>query len=327
VALHPEMVNLLEALDALQLPPLFSGPADAARERIRALVLAGQAPDTLTPVAQVTDSVVPGPAGDLPVRVYRPDGTGAFPTVMFFHGGGWVIGDLDTHDEPARRICHDVGAVVVSVDYRMAPEAPFPAPYEDCLAATRHVAAHPADFGGDPERLALAGDSAGGNLAAAVAVACRDAGLPVAAQLLIYPACDLAREYPSYEENAEGYFLTRADTREAIARYTEGTADRTDPRISPLYTPDLSGLAPAVVAVAEYDPIRDDGAAYAAALEKAGDPVLLRRVAGLIHGFIGFTVASPAAHAAMGELCADLAGLLATRPHDALAPAAGLAGD
>ena len=236
MALHPEMVNLLEALEALQLPPLFSGPADAARERIRALVLGGQPPDTLTQVGQVTDSVVPGPAGDLPVRVYRPGGTGTFPTVMFFHGGGWVIGDLDTHDEPARRICHDVGAVVVSVDYRMAPEAPFPAPYEDCLAATRYVAAHLADFGGDPERVALAGDSAGGNLAAAVAVACRDAGLPVAAQLLIYPACDLAREYPSYEENAEGYFLTRDDTREAIARYTEGTADRTDPRISPLYT-------------------------------------------------------------------------------------------
>lgn len=313
MAVHPEITALLEQLAALRLPPLFSGPAPAARERIRAVVLGAQDPAALTPVGGVEDTVIPGPAGDVAVRVYRPDGAGPHPTVLFFHGGGWVVGDLDTHDEPARRICRDVGAVVVSVDYRMAPEAPFPAPYDDCLAATRHVAAHISDYGGDPDRLVVAGDSAGGNLAAAVAIACRDEGLPLAAQLLIYPACDLATEYPSYEENADGYFLTRDDTREAIARYTEGTADRTDPRISPLYTPDLGGLAPAVVAVAEYDPIRDDGVAYAKTLEKAGTPVILRRLDGLIHGFIGFTAASPAADAAMGGLCADLAGLLRTR--------------
>lgn len=183
----------------LQLPPLFSGPAPAARERIRAVVLGALDPASLTPVASVEDTVVPGPAGDIAVRVYRPDAAGPCPTVLFFHGGGWVVGDLDTHDEPAGRICRDVGAVVVSVDYRMAPETPFPAPYDDCLAATRHVAAHVGDYGGDAGRLAVAGDSAGGNLAAAVAVACRDEGLPLAAQLLIYPACDLATEYPSYE--------------------------------------------------------------------------------------------------------------------------------
>lgn len=314
MAVHPEMTALLEQIATLQLPPLFAGPAPAARERIRAVVLGAQDPATLTQVGSVEDTVVPGPAGDVAVRVYRPDAAGPHPTVLFFHGGGWVICDLDTHDEPARRICRDVGAVVVSVDYRMAPEAPFPAPYDDCLSATRHVAAHVSDFGGDPDRLAVAGDSAGGNLAAAVAVACRDEGLTLAAQLLIYPACDLATEYPSYEENADGYFLTRDDTREAIARYTEGTADRTDPRISPLYAPDLGGLAPAVVAVAEFDPIRDDGVAYAAALEKAGTTVVLRRLDGLIHGFIGFTAASPAADTAMGEICRDLAGLLSTRP-------------
>jgi acetyl esterase len=310
MAVHPEMAALLQALAELDLPPLFSGPAPEARARLRAVVLADQDPDRLTPVAAVDDATVPGPAGEIPVRVYRPEASGPTPTVVFFHGGGWVIGDLDTHDEPARRICRDVGAVVVSVDYRMAPEAPFPAPYDDCLAATRHVAAHIDAFGGDATRLAVAGDSAGGNLAAAVAVACRDQGLPLAAQLLVYPACDLAREYPSYEENAEGYFLTRADTREAIARYTEGTDDRADPRVSPLYTSDLAGLAPAVVAVAEHDPIRDDGVAYAEALEKAGTPVVLRRFDGLIHGFIGFTQASPAADGAMGTLTADLADLL-----------------
>jgi acetyl esterase/lipase len=310
MALHPEMQTLLQALAEMNLPPLFSGPAPEARARLREVVLGGLDPDTLTPVAAIDNATVPGPGGDIPVRIYRPDGSGPVPTVVFFHGGGWVIGDLDTHDEPARRICRDVGAVVVNVDYRMAPETPFPAPFDDCVAATRYVAEHIGDFGGDPARLAVAGDSAGGNLAAAVAVDCRDRGLPLAAQLLIYPACDLAREYPSYEENAEGYFLTRADTREAIAAYTEGTGDRTDPRISPLYTPDLAGLAPAVIAVAEHDPIRDDGVAYAEALERAGTPVVLRRSDGLIHGFIGFTAASPAADAAMGMLTADLADLL-----------------
>jgi acetyl esterase len=310
MALHPEMQALLQALAEMDLPPLFSGPAPEARARLREVVLGGLDPDTLTPVAAIDNATVPGPGGDIPVRIYRPDGSGPVPTVVFFHGGGWVIGDLDTHDEPARRICRDVGAVVVNVDYRMAPEAPFPAPFDDCVAATRYVAEHIGDFGGDPARLAVAGDSAGGNLAAAVAVDCRDRGLPLAAQLLIYPACDLAREYPSYEENAEGYFLTRADTREAIAAYTEGTGDRTDPRISPLYTPDLAGLAPAVIAVAEHDPIRDDGVAYAEALERAGTPVVLRRSDGLIHGFIGFTAASAAADAAMGMLTADLADLL-----------------
>jgi acetyl esterase len=310
MALHPEMEALLQQLGELNLPPLFSGPAPEARARLREVVLGAQDPAALTPVAAVDNATIPGPGGDVPVRVYRPEAAAPVPTVVFFHGGGWVIGDLDTHDEPARRICRDVGAVVVSVDYRMAPEAPFPAPYDDCLAATRHVAEHIDEYGGDPARLAVAGDSAGGNLAAAVAVACRDQGLPLAAQLLIYPACDLAQEYPSYEENAEGYFLTREDTREAIARYTEGADDRTDPRISPRYTPDLSGLAPAVVAVAEHDPIRDDGVAYAEALEKAGTPVVLRRSDGLIHGFIGFTAASPAADAAMGRLTADLADLL-----------------
>ncbi len=321
MVLHPEMVALLQSLDELQLPPLFAGPAPEARERIRAVVLGAQDPAALTPVAAVDDSAVPGPAGDLPVRVYRPEADGPTPTVVFFHGGGWVVGDLDTHDEPARRICHDVGAVVMSVDYRMAPEAPFPAPFEDCLAAAQYVAKHIADFGGDPARLVVAGDSAGGNLAAAVAVACRDRALPLAAQLLIYPACDLAREYPSYEENADGYFLTRSDTRDAIARYTEGS-DRTDPRVSPLYTPDLGGLAPAVIAVAEHDPIRDDGAAYAAALEKAGTPVRLRPFEGLIIGFIGFTAASPAANAAMSSLCHDLTDLLSGRPASSAGAAA-----
>src|SRR3954453_17212475 len=162
MALHPEMQALLQALAEMDLPPLFSGPAPEARARLREVVLGGLEPDTLTPVAAIDNATVPGPGGDIPVRIYRPDGSGPVPTVVFFHGGGWVIGDLDTHDEPARRICRDVGAVVVSVDYRMAPEAPFPAPFDDCVAATRYVAEHIDDFGGDAARLAGGGGSGGG---------------------------------------------------------------------------------------------------------------------------------------------------------------------
>ena len=312
MTVHPEMAGLLRAFDQLGLGPVLSGPAPESRATMRALLLGRRDPATLAAVSSVSDETVPGPAGAIPVRVYRPEALGTIPTVVHFHGGGWTVGDLDTAEGQARRICRDVGAVVVSVDYRLAPEAPFPAAHDDAVAATRYVAEHIDAFGGDPTRLAVAGDSAGANLSAATAVAFRDQGAPHAAQLLIYPACDLAKEYPSYEENAEGYMLTRDEMRSVTDRYLEGTNDRTDPRASPLYTPNLGGLAPAVVAVAEHDPIRDDGIAYAQALEEAGTPVRLHFAEGMIHGFAAFTAASPAADVLVSALTADLADLLSS---------------
>jgi acetyl esterase len=285
---------------------LAAGTPESARAAFRLLTVDLRRPETVVPVASVEDLTLPGPAGDVPARVYRPAATVPQPTVVFFHGGGYVIGDLDTHDNQARTLCRETSAVVLSVGYRLAPEHPFPAGLEDCEAATRWAAAHVNELGGDADRLAVAGDSAGGNLAAVVARRARDAGAPpLAAQLLIYPGTDHAGDYPSRTENAEGLFLTLEDMRWFSAHYV-GTADRTEPDLSPVLAADLAGLPPAIVVTAQYDPLRDEGEAYAHALERAGVPVVLRRFDGLIHGFFDLGALSPAAAEAVRETCAEL---------------------
>ena len=308
--LDPVIASVLELMAASGAKAMASGTPEQAREGFRGLTVGTRDPATLAQVGEIDDRTFDGPAGPVPVRVYRPASEGPHPTIAFFHGGGYVIGDLDTHDDHARLLCRDVNAVVVSVDYRLAPEHPFPAGLEDCVAAHRWVVEHVADLGGDVTRLAVAGDSAGGNLSAATAVAARDAGLPLAAQLLIYPGVDFveSEDHPSRAENAQGYFLTAEDMRWFGDHYLQGH-DTADPRASVLRA-DLAGVAPAVVGTAEYDPLRDEGEAYAAALDKAGVRVLQHRYAGLIHGFFGLGPLSPASAAAVTELCADLAALL-----------------
>ena len=272
----------------------------------------------------VTDRTIDGPGGPLRLRVYRPTGarpTGARPTgarpggpagtplVVFFHGGGWVIGDIDTHDGTCRILCRSTGAVVVSVDYRLAPEHRFPAAVEDCVAATGWVADHGAELGGDPGRLGLAGDSAGGNLAAVVAQDARRRGGPaIAAQALVYPAVDFTEIRASLVANGEGYLLTAEAIRWFAAQYL-GDHDPADPRASPLLA-DLAGLPPAVVAVAEFDPLHDEGVAYAAALSDAGVAVRLFDFPGLVHGFMGLGALSPASARARDEVWAAFAALL-----------------
>ena len=232
------------------------------------------------------------------------------PTAVFFPGSGFVIGDLETHDH-ARLLCRDVGAVVLSVDYRLAPEHPWPAGLDDCLAATRWAVQHVDELGGDAGRAAVAGDSAGGNLAAAVCLELRESGPRVAAQLLLYPATDFEEEstHPSREQNAEGYLLTADDMRWFGQQYVPESADRRDPRLSVLHAADLSDLPPAVVATAGCDPLRDEGEAYADALAATGVTVVRRRDDGLSHGF-GLAPVSPAAAEADRELCQDLGCLL-----------------
>jgi len=267
------------------------------------------------PVASVSDGSLDGPASSLPYRVYRPDASGLLPTILFIHGGGWVIGDIDTHDNQARRLCRDTSSVVVSLDYRLAPEAAFPSPVEDCWAALRWVAAQVSALGGDPARIAVCGDSAGGNLSAVLARRARDAGGPaLVAQLLLYPAVDLAaglEEYPSRERNAEGYLLGLSDMIWFGEHYTGTFAasggDPRDPDLSPLHAPSLSGLAPAVVVVAEFDPLHDEGVAYARALEAAGTPVTLLDLPGMIHGFFDLWPAGPGVEAAVAETTARFA--------------------
>jgi acetyl esterase len=258
-------------------------------------------PATLAAVRSVEDTAVPGPAGEIPIRIYRPDVEGAVPTMAFFHGGGFAIGSIATHDDHARLICHDVGVVVVSVDYRLAPEHPFPAGFDDCLAATKWVGDNVATLGGDAARIVVGGDSAGGNLSAAVALATRDGGPALAAQFLIYPGVDFVEDadYPSRSENAEGYFLTLDDMAWFSNHYLPEGADHNDPRASPIRAASLTGAPPAVIGTGEFDPLRDEGEAYAAALREAGVPVALRRAPGLVHGFVNMTAINRAARDAV----------------------------
>ncbi len=291
--LDPQLAGLIQLIEAGT--PMSQQTPSEARASFRTLAVDFRKPEDVVPVGSVEDTTVPGAEGELAARVYRPEGEGPFATVALFHGGGFVIGDLDTHDNMARAICRGASAVVVSVDYRLAPEHPFPAGVDDCLAATRDLQGRLEELGGDG-RLAVAGDSAGGNLAAVVAQ--HVPGLE--AQLLLYPTTDGAGDWPSREENGTGYFLDLPTMLWFSEQYAAGQ-DYSDPRLSPLLAGSLEGLPPAVVVTAEFDPLRDEGEAYAAALEKAGVEVVVRRYDGMIHGFMDMGAFSPAAAAAIEE--------------------------
>lgn len=299
--LDPHLAGLLELIAAAGHPPMSQQTPAEARRGFRVLTVDLRDPASLPQVASVEDVEVHGGDGPRPARVYRPHTGGALPTIVMFHGGGFVIGDLDTHDVMARTLAVGCDAVVVSVDYRLAPEHPWPAGIEDAIAATRWAASTLDTLGGDG-RLAVAGDSAGGNLAAVVAQVMRDEGVSLAGQLLVYPVTDPGGAHPSHTENGTGYFLD-LDTMLWFDRQYVGhlaDLDRTDPRLAP-YHGELAGLAPAVVVVAEYDPLRDDGLAYARALDAAGVPVEVRAYPGLIHGFVDMGPHSPAARTAIDE--------------------------
>ena len=308
--LDPQVQGLLDQMAEAQMPALSAGLPEQARQMI---VEFTKAMGPGEEVAEVRDLTIPTPDGPVPARVYVPRGDAPFPVVVYFHGGGWVIGSIETHDGSCREIANRAGAVVVSVDYRLAPEHTFPAAPDDCYAATRWVAEHAPEFGGDPSRLAVAGDSAGGNLAAVVALMARDrGGPPLRFQLLVYPAVDARMTSASIEENATGYFLTKDDMEWFYGHY--GAPDPTDWRVSPLLAPDHSGLPPAFVITAEYDPLRDEGEAYAKKLDEAGVPVTLRRYDGQIHGFFGMTAALDGAKKANDEAGAALREAFAAAP-------------
>jgi len=241
-------------------------------------------------IGAVKDLTADGPAGTIPVRLYRPKGVPTstmLPALVFFHGGGWVIGDIETHDVLCRQLTAGAGISVVNVDYRLAPEHKFPAAIDDAWAATRWVAAHAAALGIDAGRLAVGGDSAGGNLAAVVALLARDHGAPsLALQVLVYPVTDVGAESQSYADFAEGFMLTRDSMRWFIAHYLTGKPDAVDWRLSPLRAPSLARVAPALVVMAGFDPLRDEGDAYARKLREAGVRVDTICYGGMIHGFV-----------------------------------------
>ena len=244
------------------------------------------------PVGAVEDRSIPGPAGDLPVRIYHPDlDAQTLPALVYFHGGGHVIGNLDTHDAVARNLCNGAGCIVVSVDYRLAPEHKFPAAAEDAFAAVGWCAVHGAEIGIDPRRMAVGGDSAGGNLAAVAALMARDAGGPaIRLQVLVYPVTDYACDTESYRTYSDGYGMLDAPSMRWFRdHYLRGDADRLDWRAAPLRAGDLTGLPPALVLTAQCDVLHDEGEAYARRLRAAGVEVEYRKARGLIHGF--FTMA------------------------------------
>lgn len=284
MSLDPQCAAIIAAAAQAGTAP-FGGPDHLA---MRAGYDAGTAGFAYDPgPVTVRDTTLPGPAGELPVRLYTPPGTRApLPALVFFHGGGWVVGSLHSHDHLCRHLCVKAGVAVLAVDYRLAPEHPFPAAFEDCLAVMRAVR-HAADtLGIDRRRLAVGGDSAGGQLAASVCLALRDAGEPLPAfQLLIYPVCDLLADNASLRDNATGYLLTVPAYHRMCEWYAGPRSVWADWRLSPQRATDHRGLPPALIQTAQYDPLRDEGHAYANTLRAAGVRVDYRCHPGVIHGF------------------------------------------
>ena len=300
----PQIQQVIDALAGSDFGPVHAqSPAAARAQYVRMIEARGVAP---APVGAVEDRTIPGPAGDLPVRIYHPVlDAPTLPAFVYFHGGGHVIGNLDTHDAVARNLCNGGGCIVVSVDYRLAPEHKFPAAADDAFAAVRWCAAHGAEIGIDPRRIAIGGDSAGGNLAAVAALMARDAGGPaIRLQVLVYPVADYACDTESYRTYADGYgMLDARSMRWFRDHYLRGEADRLDWRAAPLHAGDLSGLPPALVLTAQCDVLHDEGEAYAQRLRAAGVDVDYRDSAGMIHGFFTMAPAIDGAVRAQALVC------------------------
>ncbi len=310
--LDPQIVTLLKEMEKQGSPPITSLTPEQARElRHPVFIKLGGPPQA---VAGVENLKIPGPGGEIPVRIYTPAGEGPFPILVFFHGGGWVICNLDTHDSICRSLANGVGCVVVSVDYRLAPEHKFPAAAEDAYSATGWVAVNTDRLRGDPARIAVGGDSAGGNLAAVVTLMARDRGGPsLMFQLLIYPATNLSSfDTKSFSEHGEGYILTKDSMMYYRDHYIRGKEDAENPYASPLLAEDLKGLPPALVITAEFDVLTDESKAYAERLIQVGVPVTYTCYEGMIHPFFSFPAVVDRAKEAMVETAAALRSVFGT---------------
>jgi acetyl esterase len=293
------------------------------QQRNAALLIAGRP----TRVGSVRDLEVQGATGPLRARHYAPEHGENAPLLVFLHGGGFVFGDLDTHDPPCRVLCRHGGMHVLAIEYRLAPEHPFPAPVDDARAALRWAQEHAAELGADPLRVGIGGDSAGANLSAAVALlAAEDGGPAPVCQMLIYPAVDRTKVYPSIDLFADGFFLTRASIEWFHLKYSGGSgAHDRDPRLGPLHAASHANLPPALVVTAGFDPLRDEGEAYAAALQAGGTTTVLRRFDALIHGFFNMVGVSPACRDAVIEVAGATRALFAIGAAQAHRPVAAAA--
>jgi acetyl esterase len=293
----PAIQTILDQLAAAGGPTLREAGVQEGRQMLQMMAMLDGDP---VPVERVEDLDL----GGIPARLYAAGVGDDRPILIWYHGGGWVIGDLETADRTCRKLATGTGAVVVSVDYRLAPEHPYPAAPDDCAAALHWIVDHAGELGGDGSRVAVGGDSAGGNLAAVVALQARDEGLALRFQLLVYPGTDLTMSSRSVQENGEGYLLTADSMEWFIDHYLSGGSDAKDPRVSPLYADDVRGVAPALVITAEFDPLRDEGEAYAERLREADVEVEVRRYDGQIHGFFGLGSITPVTDEAVA-LAAD----------------------
>jgi len=304
MALHPQAKAFLDMLASSGAPPLEKLPLSEARAVIPERINAGFPEE---PMAELQNRTVPGPAGPIPVRVYRPAKNETLPVLIFFHGGGFVIGNLDTHDRMCRALANASGCAIIAVDYRLAPENKYPAAVDDAYAVTKYVAEHAAEFGIDPNRIGVGGDSAGGNLATVVCLLSRDRGGPrLKFQLMIYPLVDHFDKSPSMQQFAEGYFLTRAGMDWFKDSYLPSREAGLEASASPMYAKDVAGLPPAMIVTAECDPLRDQGEAYARKLQDAGVPVELKRYEGMIHVFLQFAAVLDTAKVAMKDMASAL---------------------
>jgi acetyl esterase len=307
--LDPAVRQLLEAAEAEGNPPLESfSPEEARKLAIESLKTAGGTPE---PVRSIENLRIPGPDCEIPIRIYTPDAPAPRPALVYFHGGGWVVCDLDTHDVVCTAIAHRAGAVVIAVDYRLAPEHKFPAAVTDSYAATAWVASNAKRLGIDPKRISVGGDSAGGNLAAVVSLKSRDQDGPaIELQVMVYPVTDLSSfATPSYQEFGENHYLTKSEMEWFRDHYLRSMEDARDPHASPLLTLDLSELPPALIITAECDPLRDEGEAYAKRLANDGVAVTYTCYPGMIHPFFSLSGAIPQAFDAIQQVANAVAGL------------------
>ena len=302
--LDPQLQAMRDQRERDNVPPLYTQSlADARAADLASIRAGGGEPE---PVHEVTDITIPGPGGELQVRLYRPAGDRPLPALLYFFGGGWVLGTIDTADGVSRSLANSSGALVVVAGYRLAPEHPFPAAIDDCYATLRWVAEHADEIGADPTRLAVGGDSAGGNLAAAVALVARDEGLALAGQILVYPNTDQLADDESMRTADDPFLFNRHSVAWYRRHYLSDPADAADPLASPLRAESLAGLPPALVITAEYDPLRDEGEAYARRLADDGVPVDLSRYSGMAHGFFTMVGTLAASRAAIAQAAAHL---------------------
>ena len=306
---HPQVQVLLDMMEERNTPPTYGVTAEVAREQFLELTEMMEPTD----VGEIQDFDIEGPGGALPIRAYVPEGEGPFPVLVFYHGGGWVIGNIDTHENVCTALCSRADLVVLSVDYRLAPEHSFPAQLEDAYAAAEWATEFADDISGDSDRVAVGGDSAGGNLAAAVTLMAKDWDGPnLAHQALIYPAVasPAVHEFDSYEENAEGYFLERESMEWFFEKWAPDHVHARNEYLAPLLARDLSGLPPATIVTAGFDPLRDEGFAYAERLEEAGVDVHHEHYEDMIHGFAQMIEMVDAGDDAMDVLADELAASL-----------------